>query len=222
MWPLCYGRKSDAVEALAKDFLQDVDYKVIRQNPQNPFGGRPINEYHLTTSCFEFFIARKVRPVFEVYRKFFHKVRKGELLMANQQALLQDKMIAAKWAADFLNLNEVSKLLMAKQILDPLGLPTPDYVQSKGVKHSAKELLARNGIPMSAQSLNKALAKAGILKQYTRPGKGGKVHKWYVITDSGIRFGENDICAQNPKQTQLLWYDDMFLKLIETAKRVIV
>lgn len=43
VWPLCYGRKSDAVEALAKDFLQDVDYKVIRQNPQNPLGGRPIN-----------------------------------------------------------------------------------------------------------------------------------------------------------------------------------
>lgn len=220
VWPLCYGRKSDAVEALAKDFLQDVDYKVIRQNPQNPLGGRPVNEYHLSTSCFEFFIARKVRPVFEVYRQFFHKVRRGELPMANQQTLLHDKMMAAKWAADFLNLNEVSKLLMAKQILDPLGLPTPDYVPSKGVKHSAKELLGRNGIQMSVQSLNKALAKAGILKQHTRSGKGGKVHKWYVITNSGKCFGENDICPQNPKQTQPLWYDDMFLELVEAANKV--
>ena len=79
VWPLCYGRKSDAVEALARDFLQDVDYKVVRQNPQNPLGGRPLNEYHLTTSCFEFFIARKVRPVFDVYRRVFHAARKGEL-----------------------------------------------------------------------------------------------------------------------------------------------
>lgn len=133
--------------------------------------------------------------------------------------LLHDKMIAAKWAADFLNLNEVSKLLMAKHILDPLGLPTPDYVPSKGVKHSAKELLARNGIQMSAQSLNKALAKAGILKQHTRLGKGGKVHKWYVITDIGERFGENGICPQSPNQTQPLWYDDMFSELVATAKR---
>lgn len=91
VWPLCYGRKSDAVEALAKDFLQDVDYKVIRQNPQNPLGGRPVNEYHLSTSCFEFFIARKVRPVFEVYRRVFHAARKGELrpkpLTKSQQTL---------------------------------------------------------------------------------------------------------------------------------------
>lgn len=91
VWPLVYGRKSDAVEALAKDFIQDVDYKVLRQNPQNPLGGRPVNEYHLTTSCFEFFIARKVRPVFEVYRQVFHAARKGELhpkpLTKSQQTL---------------------------------------------------------------------------------------------------------------------------------------
>lgn len=144
-----------------------------------------------------------------------------EETIKNPNNLLHEKMMAAKWAADFLNLNEVSKLRMAKQILDPLGLPTPDYVPSKGVKHSAKELLLRNGIQMSAQSLNKALAKAGILKQHTRLGKGGKVHKWYVITDSGERFGENDVCPQNPKQTQPLWYDNMFSELVDVAVRAV-
>lgn len=91
VWPLVYGRKSDAVEALVKDFIQDVDYKVLRQNPQNPLGGRPTNTYQLSTSCFEFFIARKVRPVFEVYRQVFHAARKGELapkpLTKSQQTL---------------------------------------------------------------------------------------------------------------------------------------
>ena len=136
-----------------------------------------------------------------------------------EQTLLQDRIIAAKFAAEFLNLNEVSKLQMAKAILDPLGLPAPDYVPSKGVMHSAKELLKINGVNMSAQSLNKALAKAGILKQHTRPGKGGKVHKWYVITDSGERFGENGVCPQNPKQTQPLWYDNSFTELVSVAAR---
>lgn len=136
-----------------------------------------------------------------------------------EQTLLQDRIIAAKFAAEFLNLNEVSKLQMAKAILDPLGLPAPDYVPSKGVMHSAKELLKINGVNMSAQSLNKALAKAGILKQHTRPGKGGKIHKWYVITDSGERFGENGVCPQNPKQTQPLWYDNSFTELVSVATR---
>lgn len=136
-----------------------------------------------------------------------------------EQTLLQDRIMAAKFAAEFLNMNEVSKLQMAKAILDPLGLPAPDYVPSKGVMHSAKELLKINGVNMSAQSLNKALAKAGILKQHTRPGKGGKVHKWYVITDSGERFGENGVCPQNPKQTQPLWYDNSFTELVSVATR---
>lgn len=50
-----------------------IDYQVFRQNPENPLGGRPSNEYRLSVSCLEFFIARKVRAVFEVYRQVFHK-----------------------------------------------------------------------------------------------------------------------------------------------------
>lgn len=75
VWPLVYGKKSDAVEALVNNnqFIQDVDYQVLRRNPQNPNGGRPITDYFLTTSCLEYFIARKVRSVFEVYRQVFHK-----------------------------------------------------------------------------------------------------------------------------------------------------
>lgn len=79
VWMLVYSKKSDAVESLQRTFIEGVDYQVLRQNPQNSNGGRPTNEYHLTVSCMEFFIARKVRPVFEVYRQVFHKVAKHEL-----------------------------------------------------------------------------------------------------------------------------------------------
>lgn len=34
--------------------------------------GRKAEKYYLTTSCLEYLIARKVRPVFEVYRKVLH------------------------------------------------------------------------------------------------------------------------------------------------------
>ena len=73
---LVYKKKSDAVDALKKGevFMQDVDYQVLRQNPQNLFGGRPKDIYKLSIPCLEFFIARKVRPVFEVYRQVFHQV----------------------------------------------------------------------------------------------------------------------------------------------------
>lgn len=75
VFPLVYNRKGEAVRALLSDsqFMQDVDYQVLRKNAENPNGGRPKVDYLLSVPCMEFFIARKVRPVFEVYRKVFHK-----------------------------------------------------------------------------------------------------------------------------------------------------
>lgn len=74
VWMLAYSRKDKAVVALKENFIQNIDYQVFHQNGENPKGGRPTIEYHLSVSCLEYFIARKVRPVFDVYREVFHKV----------------------------------------------------------------------------------------------------------------------------------------------------
>ncbi len=91
VWPLVFGRKQEAVRALRNDrlFVENIDYQVLRKNAQNSEvlrkdaenqqGGRPTEIYMLSVPCLEFFIARKVRPVFEVYRQVFHKVASGEL-----------------------------------------------------------------------------------------------------------------------------------------------
>lgn len=107
VWALVYGRKSDAVEALTKDFIQDVDYQVLRQNPQNPLGGRPTNDYHLTASCFEYFIARKVRPVFEVYRQVFHGVVQQRLQVPT--TLPEALRLAADKAEEAMRYKELSE-----------------------------------------------------------------------------------------------------------------
>ena len=72
-WMLAYSRKDNATKELTKNFIQDIDYQLFRQKAENPKGGRPTIEYHLSVSCLEYFIARKVRPVFDVYREVFHK-----------------------------------------------------------------------------------------------------------------------------------------------------
>lgn len=73
---LAYSLKENAVKALKKDetFVQGLDYQVLVQNDGNLFGGRPKDIYKLSIPCLEYFIARKVRPVFEVYRQVFHAV----------------------------------------------------------------------------------------------------------------------------------------------------
>lgn len=94
-------------------FVKDIDYQVLStnaqksgvfsQNAQKPgvstkngkksgstqdegksVMGRPQNTYMLSVPCLEFFIARRVRPVFEVYRQVFHKVAGGGISLGNQ------------------------------------------------------------------------------------------------------------------------------------------
>ena len=96
VWPLVYSRKDKAVRALQSNdlFMKGIDYQVLPQNgenskdlPQNggkPKEGRPVDTYMLSVPCLEFFIARKVRPVFEVYRQVFHKVASGGISLGNQ------------------------------------------------------------------------------------------------------------------------------------------
>ena len=71
---------------LAQNGKQDGNAKILlAQNGKQDnkrtkqWGGNNQVTYMLSVPCLEFFIARKVRPVFEVYRKVFHKVVEGNV-----------------------------------------------------------------------------------------------------------------------------------------------
>lgn len=85
VWMLAYPRKDHAVRALKENFIECIDYVVFPKNGENPQGGRPAYVYMLSVSCLEYFIARKVRPVFEVYRQVFHKVATIKQLPNNEK-----------------------------------------------------------------------------------------------------------------------------------------
>ena len=57
VWPLVYTKKSDAVEALRRDFIEKEDFVSLRQNPQpdsqwiNP---NPKIDYFISVSCLEY------------------------------------------------------------------------------------------------------------------------------------------------------------------------
>ena len=106
VWALAYKEKGKAVRALRTNelFVEGIDYQVFTTNGQKAdgvfaqngkksddaqddgkkLGGRPQNTYMLSVPCLEFFIARRVRPVFEVYRQVFHKVAGGGISLGNQ------------------------------------------------------------------------------------------------------------------------------------------
>jgi len=94
VWPLVYNSRSDAMKALRKNFFENEDYVTVGQNPHGREKGQfAKTDYFLSLSCLEYFIARKVRPVFEVYRKVFHKVAETPILASYQ---IEDPIERAK------------------------------------------------------------------------------------------------------------------------------
>lgn len=127
---------------------------------------------------------------------------------------VSDRIRAAKFLASFLNLNESSKLLLAKSIADPLGLPTPDYTPSKGTLRSCAELLKEHAAPLSPQQFNQRMIHRGYMSELTRPSSKGSVKKFKSIIGDGLLYGENQVNPNNPKSTQPLYYADKFGELM--------
>lgn len=123
-------------------------------------------------------------------------------------------MIWIEGCKKILNLSESSTLLLMQRIAEPLGLPTPDYVTSKGVLHTATDLLKKFDIKMSAVKFNKKLLQIGFLQDELRRGR-EKPHKYKVITERGLPYGENKVSTQSQLETQPYWYDDKFLELLK-------
>lgn len=71
VWQLVYSERGKAVKALKQNFIDNVDYISIAQSGKTATGGFKKIDYYLTSACLEYFVARKVRPVFEVYRRVF-------------------------------------------------------------------------------------------------------------------------------------------------------
>lgn len=235
VWMLVYPRKDHAVRELKNTFIenvdyqvfpkigeQDADYVVFAQNGKNPNGGRPTNEYLLTVPCMEYFIARKVRPVFEVYRQVFHHTMQTAIEQNQpqpKQLALKDKISWVKEVKKLLNLNDNSTLSLLQQVGEPLGLPLPDYTPSKGILKSATELLKEIGSTLTVYEFNTLMLKYGFLADMTRKSTKGTVKHFKSLTDKAKKYGENQVSPKAPNQTQPMYYADTFSQLLDSISR---
>lgn len=164
VWMLVYGRKEEAVRALTlnEQFIENVDYQVLRKNAENSNGGRPTNEYKLTLSCMEFFIARKVRPVFEVYRQVFHKVAKHEL--SRKELALMVLQAEEEKERLLLENNHLSETVNLQTEELQKAAPKVNYYDThlQSVNTLTSTQVAKQ-IGMVAEKLHKKLNEAGII-----------------------------------------------------------
>lgn len=227
VWQLAYSRKDNAVRALKANFMENVDYIAIQksensslpQNAEQDWGGNNKVDYYITSACLEYFVARKVRPVFEVYRRVFHHAVAQVQQQPSLKEQIQAKLAFADWSAKFLNLNDASKLGIAHKIGKMVGLDDalPQAVNAgteHPVTHAATDLLKDHKVGISAQAFNRMLEIKGVVKHATRPGKRGKVHSWYVITPAFDKYGQNQQDPKYQQQTQIRWYDNLFAELL--------
>lgn len=175
----------------------------------------------VTESGFYDVILQSSSPKVKPFRKWvtsevLPSIRKfGSYSVQKPKYSLEDKITWVKGVKEILNLNDVSTLGLLKKIGDPIELPLPDYVPSKGILKSATELLKQNGMTISAQAFNLQAIEKGYLETKTRNGSKGKKKLFKCITEKGKGYGENQVCPNNPNQTQPLWYEDKFKELVE-------
>ena len=187
VWMLVYTEKGKAVRALKENFIEGVDYRCFAQNGKTEAGGYRSFEYQLSVSCLEFFIARKVRPVFEVYRQVFHQTAKAVQKELTRKELLQMALQAEeeKERLQLINSEQEHQL--------KLQAPKVEYCDTV---LSSKGYLTTNMIAdclgISAIKLNKLLCEWGVqyyesktyhLKTKYRD-KGYAVHRPHPYVDS--------------------------------------
>lgn len=138
VWMLVYAEKSKAVRALRKSFVEGEDFN-LAQNGKVIESSQIQNgvevTYHLSVSCLEYFIAKKVRHVFEVYRSVFKKVATGEV-----QVLPKDYATALRELANQVEQNE-RLALENKQQKEALEEQAPKVVFADAIVGSKSSCL---------------------------------------------------------------------------------
>lgn len=194
VWPLVYAERGVAVKALKKNFFENEDFITVDQNVNGRNNGQfSKTDYFLSLSCLEYFIARKVRPVFEVYRQVFHKVAEGthKLPTTYKEALQQ--LLAQVEENELLQQQNAVMLPKVRTYEQVINTPHDD----EWLKTTSS---VANEIGMSGQKLNKMLCACGIIYR-TQSGE-------YLFAAEYLRWnlGKTVSCVINEEKGQIRTY----------------
>ena len=195
VWPLVYSERGKAVRALRKNFFDREDYvtyslSMLATNGKQDWGGNNKIDYFLSISCLEYFIARKVRPVFEVYRQVFHHTVQT-IPTTYKDALRQ--LLAQVEENERLQ-NENALMLPKTRVYEQVINTPHDEEWLKTTSSVANE------IGMSGQRLNKMLVACGIIYR----AQSGE----YLFTSEYLHWnlGKSVSCIINEEKGQIRTY----------------
>lgn len=208
-------------------FKETVDFIVFRnimKNTEETKGGRPRIEYALTIDTAKKVSMAEQTAKGEEVRTYFiqcEKTLKEVVQLDNGNAitlkeLIDIKLLTTKYLSEMLNYSEASTLQLVHNVHKEHNISTlylPQYVENQRVSFSITDLLKKNNIEMSAQSLNNKLLLVGILEEKERRSSSKGVKKFKALSKAGLNYGHNDVSPHNKNEVQPRYYEDTFLDM---------
>ncbi len=209
-------------------FVENQDYQILApQNYGASWGGNNKVDYALSIDMAKELSMVERSEKGKQARRYFiacedklkEAVTKGYVTTTTakpqQQLTMKDKLTWIKEVQKMLKLNDASTLGLLQQVADPLGLPVPQYVDSKGILISATAALFEYQTGVKINEFNKRMIEKGFLEELSRKSSKGIVKMFKHITPSGLKYGENQVNPKSPQQTQPLYYKHKFLELLK-------
>ena len=202
-------------------FEENLDFTTILGKST---GGRPSKDFAIKIEMAKELSMVENSEKGKEARKYFiecEKIAKGETNVNKYISEVDNakaEMGLVREIADILNLNDSSKLQLLGNVLNNHNLPSnllPTYTDSKGVLKSATELLKVYSPGISARKFNKIMLDKGLLREVERKSTkdNTKIKKFKNLVNT--EFGENQVNPNNPKETQPMYYEEKFEKLLK-------
>lgn len=222
VWPLVYSRKDKAVHALKDNFVENEDFKLLPQKREQVSGTKYIDTYLLTVPCLEYFIVKKVRSIFEVYRQVFHKAMNP--VMSESDALVDTVQHIMSLPVDNRIKSDLIKRINHSEskvlpdyrntelypvTIEPKGEPVPLDEDYGPARSSATKLLRRHKSSICVEEFNDILCRIGYLE---RRKVGWK--SYCVVVGDGCLYGCNVPNPYYKDQTTPMYWEDSFHELL--------
>lgn len=198
---------------LTNSKVKDIDFRKLHNTGEN----------FLTESGVYKLVFKSHKPNAEKFTDWIAdevlpSIRKTGSYSTNRKSEIEQGLIAAKFIADDMRVNTASRLLMYENLCKDFDIPTgflPKYEHNNSRQLKAlSTLLKENGCGVSAVKFNQKLIECGYVEERERPSsKGNGTKKFKALTEIGLKYGENAVSPKNMRETQPLYYEDVFMEL---------
>lgn len=200
------------------DLVENVDYVLLHNFVEQVSGTKHRIDYALTVEAAKELSMVEGNDKGKQARRYFiacekELVEKAKSPIKGDNIGLREMMEWINFTKEILHLNDNSVLSLMRQVAEPLRLPLPAYVDSKGVLKSASELIKQFNVGIKIQAFNALMVAKGLLEVKTRKSHKGE-KKFKALTEPGLSWGENQVTPANPNEVQPRYYEAKFKELL--------